>query len=129
LSLVSFEILSKYFSQSDSTLVTSSRALGVPWTRPPSQSTSPSNKKFSCRQFFGPATSPPPQPSIFLMILFLSTTLSTEMTGISLHMQWLLTSQSHGSFSQREQLFFSLWIKLYALIRAGVSLLSFDTGT
>jgi hypothetical protein len=30
----------------------------------------------------------------------------TEMTGISLHMQWPLTSQSHGSVSQREQLFF-----------------------
>jgi hypothetical protein len=26
------------------------------------------------------------------------------MTGISLHMQWPLTSQSHGSVSQREQL-------------------------
>jgi hypothetical protein len=26
------------------------------------------------------------------------------MTGISLHMQWPLTSQSHGSFSQKEQL-------------------------
>jgi hypothetical protein len=28
------------------------------------------------------------------------------MTGISLHMQWSQTSQSHGSFSQREQLVF-----------------------
>jgi hypothetical protein len=28
------------------------------------------------------------------------------MTGISLHMQWPLTSLSRGSFSQREQLFF-----------------------
>jgi hypothetical protein len=28
------------------------------------------------------------------------------MTGISLHMQWPLTSQSHGNFSQRKQLFF-----------------------
>jgi hypothetical protein len=27
------------------------------------------------------------------------------MTGISLHMQWPLTSQFHGSVSQREQLF------------------------
>jgi hypothetical protein len=27
------------------------------------------------------------------------------MTGISLHMQWPLTSQPHGSVSQREQLF------------------------
>jgi hypothetical protein len=29
------------------------------------------------------------------------------MTNISLHMQWPLTSQSHGSVSQREQLVFS----------------------
>jgi hypothetical protein len=28
------------------------------------------------------------------------------MTVISLHMQWPLTSQLHGSFSQREQLVF-----------------------
>jgi hypothetical protein len=28
------------------------------------------------------------------------------MTGISLHMQWPLTSQLHGSVSQREQLVF-----------------------
>jgi hypothetical protein len=28
------------------------------------------------------------------------------MAGISLHMQWPLTSQSHGSVSQREQLVF-----------------------
>jgi hypothetical protein len=28
------------------------------------------------------------------------------MTSISLHMQWPLTSQSHGSFSQSEQLVF-----------------------
>jgi hypothetical protein len=32
--------------------------------------------------------------------------LLTGMTGISLHMQWPLTSQSHGSVSQREQLDF-----------------------
>jgi hypothetical protein len=30
------------------------------------------------------------------------------MTGISLHMHWPLTSQLHGSVSQREQLFFSV---------------------
>jgi hypothetical protein len=30
--------------------------------------------------------------------------LLTGMTGISLHMQWPLTSQSHGSVSQREPL-------------------------
>jgi hypothetical protein len=28
------------------------------------------------------------------------------MTGISLHMQWPMTSQLNGSVSQREQLFF-----------------------
>jgi hypothetical protein len=33
------------------------------------------------------------------------------MTGNSLHMQWTLTSQWHGSVSQREQLFFLLRIK------------------
>jgi hypothetical protein len=37
---------------------------------------------------------------------FWSTTLLTGMTGISLHMHWPLTSQLHGSVSQREQLFF-----------------------
>jgi hypothetical protein len=40
----------------------------------------------------------------FPIILLGSTTLLTRMTGISLHMQWPLTSQSHGSVSQREQL-------------------------
>jgi hypothetical protein len=50
------------------------------------------------------------------------------MTGISLHMQWPLTSQLHGSVSQREELFFLLRIKLHALLRLGVSLPSFDTG-
>jgi hypothetical protein len=45
-------------------------------------------------------------PPFFPMIHFGSTTLLTWMTGISLHMQWPLTFQSHGSFSQREQLFF-----------------------
>jgi hypothetical protein len=38
----------------------------------------------------------------------LFTTLSTEMTGISLHLQWPLTSQLHYSFSQREQLEFDI---------------------
>jgi hypothetical protein len=38
------------------------------------------------------------------------------MTSISLHMQWPLTSQLHGSVSQREQLFFLLRIKLQALL-------------
>jgi hypothetical protein len=40
--------------------------------------------------------------------------LLTGMTGISLHMQWPLTSQSHGSVSQREQLAFLLRIKFHA---------------
>jgi hypothetical protein len=45
-------------------------------------------------------------PPFFQIILFGSTTLLIAMTGISLHMQWPLTSQLHGSVSQREQLFF-----------------------
>jgi hypothetical protein len=57
----------------------------------------------------------------FPIILFWSTTLLTGMTGISLHLQWPLTSQSHGSLSQRQQLFFLLWIKINAIIRLGVS--------
>jgi hypothetical protein len=36
-------------------------------------------------------------PPFFLIILFFSTTLSTGMTGISLHMQWPLSSQSDVS--------------------------------
>jgi hypothetical protein len=36
----------------------------------------------------------------------LSTTLVTGMTGISLHMQWPLTSQLHGSFLKENNLFF-----------------------
>jgi hypothetical protein len=43
-------------------------------------------------------------PPFFPIILFGSTTLLTGMTGNSLHMQWPLTSQSHGGFSKREQL-------------------------
>jgi hypothetical protein len=54
-------------------------------------------------------------PPFFPIILFESTTLLTRMTGISLHLQWPLTSQLHGSVSQREWLFFSLWIQLHAL--------------
>jgi hypothetical protein len=50
-----------------------------------------------------------PGPPFFLMILLLSTTLSTWMSGISLHMQWPL-------YSQREQ-FLSLRIKLHAMSR------------
>jgi hypothetical protein len=37
-------------------------------------------------------------PPFFLIIFFLSTTLLTGMTGISLQMQWPLTSQFHGIF-------------------------------
>jgi hypothetical protein len=47
---------------------------------------------------------------------FGSTTLLTGMTGISLHMQWPLTSQLHGSVSQRETLVFLLRIKLHATV-------------
>jgi hypothetical protein len=39
--------------------------------------------------------------------------LLTGMTTISLHIQLPLTSQLHGSFSQREQLFFLLWMKIH----------------
>jgi hypothetical protein len=51
-----------------------------------------------------PCASPPPQPSIFPIILFLSTTLLTGMTGVSLN--WPLTSQSHGSFLKENNCFF-----------------------
>jgi hypothetical protein len=40
-------------------------------------------------------------PPFFPLILFVSTTLLTGMTGISLHMQWPLTSLSHGSFLKK----------------------------
>jgi uncharacterized membrane protein YhfC len=68
--------------------------------------------------FFGSATpcAFPPPPYIFSDYSFWSTTLLTGVTGISLHMQWPLTSQLNSSVSQREQLFFSLRIKLHALI-------------
>jgi hypothetical protein len=36
----------------------------------------------------------------------LSTTLSTGMTGISLHMQWPLTSQSHSSILKENNCLF-----------------------
>jgi hypothetical protein len=58
---------------------------------------------------------------LFPNIIFMFTTLLVGITGISLHMQWPLTSQ----FSQREQLFF---FKHHTLIRLGVSMPSFDTG-
>jgi hypothetical protein len=55
-------------------------------------------------------------PPFYSIILFRSTALLTRMTGISLRMQWPLTSQLHGSVSQREQLVFLLRIKLQARI-------------
>jgi hypothetical protein len=42
----------------------------------------------------------------FRVILFVPTTLSTGMTGISWHMQWPLTSQSHGSILKANNYFF-----------------------
>jgi hypothetical protein len=45
-------------------------------------------------------------PPFFLIILFGSTTLLTGMTGNSLHMQWPLTSQLHGSVSEENNWFF-----------------------
>jgi hypothetical protein len=45
-------------------------------------------------------------PFFQLHILFLSTTLSTKMTSSSLHMQWPLTSWSHGSFLEESHCFF-----------------------
>jgi hypothetical protein len=54
-----------------------------------------------------PCASPTPWLYIFQIIIFGSTTLLTAgLAGISFHTQWSLTSQSHGSFSQIEQLFF-----------------------
>jgi hypothetical protein len=51
------------------------------------------------------ASPPPPQPPIFPIILFLATTLATGMTGISLHMQWPLTLQLHGSIIKENNWF------------------------
>jgi hypothetical protein len=53
-------------------------------------------------------------PPFFPIILFGSTTLlSSGMTGISLHMQWPLTSVPRQLLSKRT-IGFSLWIKLHA---------------
>jgi hypothetical protein len=46
------------------------------------------------------------------IILFVSTTLSTRMTAISLHVQWPLTSQWHGGILKENNCFFLLRIKL-----------------
>jgi hypothetical protein len=70
-----------------------------------------------------PCASPPPGPSIFVGLFFLgSTTLLTGMTGLSLQMQWPLTSQLHGSVSQREQLggIFCTYAKCVAVAHANV---------
>jgi hypothetical protein len=58
----------------------------------------------------------------FRVILFVPTTLSTGMTGISWHMQWPLTSQSHGSILKANN-YFLLGIKLHALKLRTFSLL------
>jgi hypothetical protein len=62
-----------------------------------------------------PYASPPPWPSIFPVII-LSTTLSTRTTGISLHLRWPLTSQSHGSVLKNNNRIFLLRIKLHAQV-------------
>jgi hypothetical protein len=48
---------------------------------------------------------PPPRAFIFSDYSFCVHHPLTRMTGNSLHMQWPLTSQLHGSFSQREHFF------------------------
>jgi hypothetical protein len=68
-----------------------------------------------------PCASPHPWSSLFLIILFLSTTLPIEMTGISLHMQRPLTSQSHGSILKENYWFYCYGKKLHSLIRLEVS--------
>jgi hypothetical protein len=70
-------------------------------------------------------------PPFFPVILFVSTTLLNGMTGISLHcaMQWLLTSQLHGSFFKENKCFFFFAEQtLHALILLAVSPPVFDTG-
>jgi hypothetical protein len=47
---------------------------------------------------------PPPRPTICNLLK--STTLSTGMTGISLHMQWPLTTQLRGSILKENNWFF-----------------------
>jgi hypothetical protein len=43
---------------------------------------------------------------IYPIILFVSSTLLTGMTGISLHLQWPLASLPHGSFLKENNWFF-----------------------
>jgi hypothetical protein len=68
--------------------------------------------------------SPPPWHNIFSIILFLFTTLFTGMIGISLHVQWPLTSHSHGSylkgkigvFCYRSNSTLNFWMNLFLMI-------------
>jgi hypothetical protein len=57
----------------------------------------------------------------FPISIFLSTTLLTGMTSISLHVQWPLNSQSHGSFLKKNNCFLMLWIKLHTQQRQIIS--------
>jgi hypothetical protein len=57
------------------------------------------------------ASSPPPWPSIFSQLFFSCP--PPRMTWISLHVQWPLTSQLHGSFLKENNCFF-LRTKLHA---------------
>jgi hypothetical protein len=71
-----------------------------------------------CIYFWGSLTlcaSPPPWASIFSDYSFWVHHFVNWDDGHSLHMQWPLTSQSHGSVSPREQLVFC-WIKLHARV-------------
>jgi hypothetical protein len=63
-----------------------------------------------------PCAFPLPRPSISSDYSFLVDHPVTRMTGISLHMQWPLTSQSHGSILKENNcfVFFKLRIKLHA---------------
>jgi hypothetical protein len=67
-----------------------------------------SNSVASVRTLFwasDPCASPPPWPSIFSDYSFQVQHPLTGMTGNSLHMQWPLTSQSHGSFLKENNFF------------------------
>jgi hypothetical protein len=62
---------------------------------------------------------------LFLIIFFLSTSLLTGMTGISMHVAVASDFSVAWQIFQRELLFFSLLIKLHTLICIGVSLPSY----
>jgi hypothetical protein len=55
-------------------------------------------------------------PPFFPFSLFVSTTLSIGMTSIFLHMQWPLTSQSHGGILKEHKCFYLLRLKLHETI-------------